>query len=84
MQQDGIVVFADAPTGRFGLHLADGSYALGEQLDAQALSVGQSLFGRADMVGHETLDDADNAVAYSVFILAYGLSREALAQEFQA
>lgn len=83
MQQDGIVVFADAATGRFGLHMADGSHALGEQLDTQALSVGQSLVGRADMVGHERLDDANTAVAYSVFISAYGLSREALEQEFR-
>lgn len=83
MQQYGIVVFTDALSGRFGLRVADGTHALGEQLDAQPLSVAQSLSGRTDTVGHETLVDANTAATYSVFILAYGLSLDALAQEFR-
>lgn len=83
MQQEGVVVYADARSGRFGLRMADGSYALGEQLDAQPLAVAQPLSGRVDTVGIETLADANTAATYSVFILAYDLSLEALEQEFQ-
>lgn len=83
MQQEGTVVFVDAASGRFGLRLADGSHALGEQLDARPLALGQSLCGRMDSVGDETLADAGGSASYSVFVLAYGLSREALEQEFR-
>jgi hypothetical protein len=80
MQHHGEIVLIDAPTGRFGLRVADGSYVLAEQLDARLLRIGASLSGELDSVGVETLTDTGTSEPTSVFILAYGLSREAVDQ----
>ncbi|MDY0963569.1 hypothetical protein [Massilia sp. CFBP9026] len=80
MRQQGIVVFADASTGRFGMRLADGSHVLAEQLDVQPLHEGDEFYGWMDALGVEALTAASgNGV--SVFVLAHGLSREAIEKE---
>jgi len=83
MSQNGTIVLIDARTGRLGLQVADGSYLLAEQLDVQPLRVGVSLSGQMEALGIETLTDAHAHAAYSVFILAYGLSLEAVEQELR-
>lgn len=83
MQQEGTVVVTDAGTGRFGLHVPDAGYVLAEQLDNQLLIVGGSLSGSMDTMGTETLTDASTGMKYAVFILAYGLSLEAVEQELR-
>jgi len=81
MRQQGIVVLADASTGRLGLRLADGSHVLAEQLDVQPLHAGDEFYGWMDTLGVEALT-ADSGSSVSVFVLAYGLSREAMEEEF--
>ena len=80
MRQQGIVVLADASTGRFGLRLADGSHVLAEQLDVQPLHAGDELYGWMDALGVETLTAASGS-GVNVLVLAYGLSREAIEGE---
>lgn len=83
MQQQGIVVQTNVVTGRFAVHVEDGSYVLAEQLDMQPLRMGEALSGRMDMVGPEVLADTHTAHNYSVSILAYGLSLEAIEEELR-
>jgi hypothetical protein len=83
MQEQGTVAFIDAQTGRFALRVEDGSYILAEQLDVQPLQLGTSLSGEMDTVGTETFNDVGTAAKYGVYILAYGLSREAVEQELR-
>lgn len=82
MKQNARVVLREAATGRFGLRVGEGGYLLAEQLDAQPMAVGGTLSGPMDTIGIETLTDTGTGTAYTVFILAYGLSREAVEQEF--
>jgi hypothetical protein len=81
MQQQGTVVLANAATGRFALRVADGSYVLAEELSTQPLRIGDSLSGQLDTIGIETLTDTGTASHYDVFVVAYGLSHEAVEQE---
>jgi hypothetical protein len=81
MRHNGTVVLIDTLTGRFGLRVQDGSHVLGEQLDANPLQVGIALSGQMDSMGSETLTDDYTAAPYKVFILAYGLSLEAVEQD---
>lgn len=82
MNQNGKLVLKDEATGRFGLLVGDSGYLLAEQLDAQPMAVGGTLSGSMDTIGIETLTDTGTGMEYSVFILAYGLSREAVEEEF--
>jgi hypothetical protein len=84
MQTQGTVEFANGPMGRLALRVADGSYVLAEQLDVQPLRAGQELSGEMDTVGTEVLTDRHAPLKYTVFIVAYGLSREAVEQELAA
>lgn len=83
MNQNGRVVLRDGASGRFGLQVGEGSYLLAEQLDAQPMVVGGTLSGPMDTIGIETLTDTGTGMEYSVFILAYGLSREAVEEELR-
>ena len=80
MRQQGIVVLTDASTGRFGMRLADGSHVLAEQLDVQPLHEGDEFYGWMDALGVEALTAA-SGTCVSVFVLAHGLSREAIEEE---
>jgi hypothetical protein len=81
MQGPGTVEFANAPMGRLAQRVMDGSYLLAEQLDAQPLRAGQELFGEMEAIGTEILTDRQSSIKYTVFIVAYGLSLEAVVQE---
>ncbi|OON59159.1 hypothetical protein B0920_24900 [Massilia sp. KIM] len=81
MNQNGKLVLMDRAKGRFGLLVEESGYLLAEQLDAQPMAVGGTLSGSMDTVGIETLTDTATGMEYSVFILAYGLSREAVEEE---
>jgi hypothetical protein len=81
MQEQGTVELTDARTGRVALRMADDSYVLAEQLDAQPLRAGQTLSGAMEVIGTETFTDEQSSLQYGVFIVAYGLSRDAIEQE---
>ncbi|NVD97673.1 hypothetical protein [Massilia sp. BJB1822] len=83
MQEHGIVAQVNASIGRLALRVADGSYVLAEQLDTQPLRTGQELSGEMAVVGMETFTDRQSAARYGVFVVAYGLSREAVEQELR-
>jgi hypothetical protein len=83
MYQNGTVVLTNATTGRFSLRIGDAGYVLAEQLDAQPMLVGGHLSGSMQALGIETLTDPSTGTEYSVNILAYDLSLEAVEQEFR-
>lgn len=83
MQQQGTVTLIDTQTGRFALRLEDGSYVLAEQLDARPLQLGQPLAGEMAVVGTESFTEVGTDARYGAFVLAYGLSREAVEQELR-
>jgi hypothetical protein len=81
MQGPAIVAFTNASNGRLALRTLDGSYVLAEQLDIQPLRPGQELFGEMEALGTETLTDRQSSINYTAFIVAYGLSLEAVEHE---
>ena len=84
MQQEGDVVNVDAATGRFALRADDGSYVLAEQLGTRPMQAGDRLSGRMDVTGTETLAGIAAGQQYDVFIVAYGLSLDAVESALQA
>ena len=78
MPEQAQITHYQAHSGLIGLLLADGSYALAEQLGNAPLQPGQQLQGELHSVGLESLQDPQTQATYEVFMQAYGLSAEGL------
>lgn len=82
MQKEGRVVKMDPATGRIGVEIAGEGYILAEQIDAGPIAIGSMVSGPMDVMGTETWTENGPGTRHEVFIVAYGISFEALQQEF--